>query len=223
MIRLVFAALALCLAANGAGAQFYQPGAPTPAYLAAPLFGTGVDGNVTCSGATTLTRDMQYANLTLVSGCAITTNGYRVYVANLLDLSSAPSGAFQNAGYAPTAASGATGGVANGPTGGFPLPWELYTIGVGGSGSITTGTNPTQSNPNILYGMSGREMMLERQKVGIAKAKAEGRYHGRRPVAREKTPEVMNMYAKKWPLTRIAAKLGISRSSVHNIVSAARN
>ena len=68
-----------------------------------------------------------------------------------------------------------------------------------------------------------REMMLERQKVGIAKAKAEGRYHGRRPVAREKTPEVMDMYAKKWPLTRIAAKLGISRSSVHNIVSTARN
>ena len=32
-----------------------------------------------------------------------------------------------------------------------------------------------------------REMMLERQREGIAKAKSEGKYKGRKPTARAKT------------------------------------
>src|SRR5215510_2089066 len=35
-----------------------------------------------------------------------------------------------------------------------------------------------------------RELMLERQREGIAKAKAQGKYKGRAPSARAKTPEV---------------------------------
>jgi DNA invertase Pin-like site-specific DNA recombinase len=35
-----------------------------------------------------------------------------------------------------------------------------------------------------------REMMLERQREGIAKAKREGKYMGRKPTAREKADEV---------------------------------
>ena len=38
-----------------------------------------------------------------------------------------------------------------------------------------------------------REMMLERQREGIAKAKALGKYKGRRPTAREKAPEIRQM------------------------------
>ena len=35
-----------------------------------------------------------------------------------------------------------------------------------------------------------REMMLERQRIGIAKAKAEGKYKGRKPTARNMGAEI---------------------------------
>jgi DNA invertase Pin-like site-specific DNA recombinase len=35
-----------------------------------------------------------------------------------------------------------------------------------------------------------RELMLERQWEGIAKAKAAGKYKGRKPTAKAKTPEI---------------------------------
>src|SRR5688572_21528998 len=40
-----------------------------------------------------------------------------------------------------------------------------------------------------------RKMMLERQREGIAKAKAEGRYKGRKPMARAKTNEIKALSA----------------------------
>ena len=60
------------------------------------------------------------------------------------------------------------------------------------------GTAVDTSNPTgklILNVMSSvaqfeREMMLERQREGIAKAKAEGKYKGRKPTARAKTDMV---------------------------------
>ncbi len=51
--------------------------------------------------------------------------------------------------------------------------------------------NPTSSLILIILAGVGsweREVMLERQKIGIAKAKAEGKYRGRAPTARAKTP-----------------------------------
>ncbi len=38
-----------------------------------------------------------------------------------------------------------------------------------------------------------REMMLERQREGIAKAKAEGKYKGRKPTARAKSADIIEM------------------------------
>ncbi|MBR9893825.1 recombinase family protein [bacterium] len=62
-----------------------------------------------------------------------------------------------------------------------------------------------------------REMMLERQREGIAKAKAEGKYRGRKPTAMAKKQEVHRLIgqgrAKRW----IANELGISERSVHRI------
>ncbi len=48
---------------------------------------------------------------------------------------------------------------------------------------------------NVLGSISQfeREMMLERQREGIAKAKSEGRYKGRKPTARMKTSEVLQL------------------------------
>jgi DNA invertase Pin-like site-specific DNA recombinase len=41
-----------------------------------------------------------------------------------------------------------------------------------------------------------REMMLERQREGIAKAKAEGKYKGRKPTARAKAEEIKALAAQ---------------------------
>ena len=60
-----------------------------------------------------------------------------------------------------------------------------------------------------------REIMLERQREGIAKAKAEGRYLGRKPTARAKGEEVRQLHADGIKPVEIAKQLGISRASVY--------
>jgi DNA invertase Pin-like site-specific DNA recombinase len=60
-----------------------------------------------------------------------------------------------------------------------------------------------------------RELMLERQREGIAKAKAEGKYRGRAPTARAKTSEVRRLRRDGIGATEIAKRLGISRASVY--------
>ena len=64
-----------------------------------------------------------------------------------------------------------------------------------------------------------REMMLERQREGIAKAKSEGRYKGRSPTARARTPEVIALRAQGVGPSEIVRRLGISRTSVHRILT----
>ena len=66
-----------------------------------------------------------------------------------------------------------------------------------------------------------RSMMLERQREGIAKAKAEGVYRGRKPTARAKADEVRAMKAAGRSMREIAEALGISVGSVHGMVKAA--
>src|SRR5271156_5413920 len=59
-------------------------------------YGDGSDGSITISsGVTTLVKDMYYTNLTINSTGSLNPNGYRVFVSNTLDLSSAPAGAIQ--------------------------------------------------------------------------------------------------------------------------------
>ncbi len=60
-----------------------------------------------------------------------------------------------------------------------------------------------------------REIMLERQREGIAKAKADGRYTGRKPTARAKGEEVRQLAAQGLKPGEIAKRLGISRASVY--------
>jgi DNA invertase Pin-like site-specific DNA recombinase len=57
--------------------------------------------------------------------------------------------------------------------------------------------------------------MLERQREGIAKAKAAGKYKGRKPTAKVKTPEIKRLMAAGIGPTAIARQLGISRASVY--------
>ncbi len=62
-----------------------------------------------------------------------------------------------------------------------------------------------------------RQMMLERQREGIAKAKSEGKYLGRKPTARAKSDKVLELKAQGMNATAIAKELGIGRASVYRI------
>jgi DNA invertase Pin-like site-specific DNA recombinase len=64
-----------------------------------------------------------------------------------------------------------------------------------------------------------RSMMLERQREGIAKAKAEGKFKGRKPTAKAKSGEVEAMLAAGESPTVVAKKLGIGRSSVYRAMA----
>ena len=66
-----------------------------------------------------------------------------------------------------------------------------------------------------------REIMLERQREGIAKAKAEGKYKGRKPTARAKEEDVLRLKAEGVGATEIAKRLGIGRTSVYRILDGA--
>jgi DNA invertase Pin-like site-specific DNA recombinase len=66
-----------------------------------------------------------------------------------------------------------------------------------------------------------REMMLERQREGIAKAKGEGKYKGRKPTARAKAADVHRLAAKGVTREAIAKQLGIGVASVYRILKAA--
>lgn len=64
-----------------------------------------------------------------------------------------------------------------------------------------------------------REMMLERQREGIAKAKAEGKYKGR--LATIDAGKIRELVALGIPKAKIAKQLGISRDSVYRALDAA--
>ena len=66
-----------------------------------------------------------------------------------------------------------------------------------------------------------REMMLERQREGIAKAKAEGRYKGRKPSARLKADQAVKMFSAGKRVAHIAKELSIGRGSVYRAIEAA--
>ena len=63
-----------------------------------------------------------------------------------------------------------------------------------------------------------RDMMLERRAEGIAKAKAEGKYKGRKPTARAKAKEVFELAAQGHTRQSIADKLGIGVASVYRVL-----
>ena len=66
-----------------------------------------------------------------------------------------------------------------------------------------------------------REIMLERQREGIAKAKAEGKYKGRAPTAMAKSEEALTLLKEGLGATEVARQLGIGRASVYRIIDAA--
>ncbi|MBF9029542.1 recombinase family protein [Rhodobacterales bacterium HKCCE3408] len=67
-----------------------------------------------------------------------------------------------------------------------------------------------------------RQIMLERQREGIAKAKAAGKYKGRAPTARAKADDVLELRAQGVGPTEIAQRVGIGRASVYRILAEAQ-
>jgi len=67
-----------------------------------------------------------------------------------------------------------------------------------------------------------REIMLTRQREGIAKAKGEGKYKGRKPTARAKAGVVHELLAAGVGPTEIAKRLQIGRKSVYRIIEDAK-
>jgi len=93
---------------------------------------------------------------------------------------------------------------------------SLRVLGMG----IDTGTPTGKLMLTVLGGIAEfeREIMLERQREGIAKAKVAGKYKGRKPTARARAKEVLELHGEGTGATEIAKKLGIGRASVYRIL-----
>ena len=104
------------------------------------IYGTGIDGDVTITSDYHLTSDMYYHNLTLDSGVTLFTDGYRVFVKNLLVLND-------------LSVIGNPGGFSGtGTLLGGGAPGDSVTNSLGGnSGTGETATVPTAANGGSLY------------------------------------------------------------------------
>lgn len=97
---------------------------------------------------------------------------------------------------------------------------SLRILGMG----LDTGGPTGRLMLNVLgaVGQFEREVMLERQREGIAKAKGLGRYKGRAPTARAKSAEIVRLAAAGKTREGIAKELSVSVASVYRVLSAAR-
>jgi DNA invertase Pin-like site-specific DNA recombinase len=64
-----------------------------------------------------------------------------------------------------------------------------------------------------------REMMLERQREGIAKGKNAGRFRGRKPIAQDRQDEVLRLSELGLTKASIAEKLNLGEATVYRILA----
>jgi DNA invertase Pin-like site-specific DNA recombinase len=69
---------------------------------------------------------------------------------------------------------------------------------------------------------SERQLLLEWQREGVAKAKADGKYKGRKPTARAKAADVIKLDAVGLQRTEIARRLEIGVASVYRVLADAK-
>ena len=98
----------------------------------------------------------------------------------------------------------------------------LRILNFGGDAVDTRGaTGRSMLNMFAAMAQFEREMMLERQREGIAKAKAEGKYKGRKPSARLEGEQAVQIFSQGKRVAHIAKELGIGRGSVYRALEAA--
>jgi DNA invertase Pin-like site-specific DNA recombinase len=89
---------------------------------------------------------------------------------------------------------------------------------------LDLGLDTTSSTSEMIIKMLGcvaeweRIRMLERQKEGIAKAKADGKFKGRKPTARAKAAQVLKLRQEGIKPGEIAHRLDMCRASVYNVL-----
>lgn len=81
-----------------------------------------------------------------------------------------------------------------------------------------TPTGKLMLNLLISVAQFERELLLERQKVGVQAAKAAGRYKGRVPTARAKKDDVLRLAERGLKRQEIAEQLDIGIASVYRIL-----
>lgn len=116
------------------------------------LFGNGSDGDATWTSAAnqSLTKDVQYHNLTITGGTH-TTNGYKIRVNGTLQMS---AGTIEDDGSAGTTGTSSTASPINGGAGGTSLVpasstnpgWLGRISGPGGAGGQVNSSNDTNTN-----------------------------------------------------------------------------
>lgn len=67
-----------------------------------------------------------------------------------------------------------------------------------------------------------REMMLERQREGISKAKKAGKYKGRKPIHEEKRAAILYLALDGVPKTKTAQQVGVGQATVYRELAASR-
>jgi DNA invertase Pin-like site-specific DNA recombinase len=66
-----------------------------------------------------------------------------------------------------------------------------------------------------------REIMLERQREGIAKAKADGKYKGRKPTGDDKVREIIRLVViEGLSATEAARRAGVARATAYRVLKA---
>lgn len=93
---------------------------------------------------------------------------------------------------------------------------NLHILSLG----MDTGSPTARLMLTLLGGIAEfeRELMLERQREGIARAKAERKYKGRAPTARARAGDIEALAAKGFGPLAISKELKISRSSVYRVM-----
>lgn len=118
-------------------------------------YGDGSDGDLTLSsGVTTLTRDFYYNNLTLEGTAIINTAGYRIFVANTLNLTNAGPTAIRSIGNTGGNASNATGGAAGTAVANAVVAGCIVGI-AGTTATAAAGTTPSSASAGNNGGSSG--------------------------------------------------------------------
>src|SRR5450432_2061405 len=98
----------------------------------------------------------------------------------------------------------------------------LRVLAMSGAQPLDTGTAIGKLMLAVIaaVGQFEREMMLERQREGIAQAKRAGRYKGRAPTVRLQADEIIRLKDAGITPTEIATKLSIGRASVSRVLAA---